>query len=428
MKALRSMIESFTSSTQNVGKLIKFQNSTECEQYAGKRAVKLLQDVITRWWSTYRSCRRALHLKTAIVTLVTTGQLEVVIPTDDQWTIIEQIAITLEPMAKWQKTLEGEDYVTGSLVVLAIFRIRKQFTDVIHAPATKEPVKELTKRLLTDFDGRYQPANDDGAVQYTGKTDIGRGNRYIGVHPYLFFASMCDPRTKRQLKRIMDQDQYDQMKQDFLQLMIEKMTVLEKSKSGAKSPLKGKDKKESSARPIAAAEDEVNGFDDDYDGMWGDMLCSSDDEEGEVLPFREDKVKIRKACEVEFEKYMADKGLPIQDSATGKFTDPLSWWKTKDEGGDFPIIARLAELFLSIPATSAPSERIWSRTALIKTNKRSQLSEEIVNAIMYVKENAALLHKHYEALTKNDANPPELGWYNFPHKAYNEIDVGQGDF
>jgi hypothetical protein len=46
---------------------------------------------------------------------------------------------------------------------------------------------------------------------------------------------------------------------------------------------------------------------------------------------------------------------------------PLSWWKSSAHR--FKNLERLAVKFLAIPATSAPSERIWSRAARVLTVK-----------------------------------------------------------
>jgi hypothetical protein len=65
-------------------------------------------------------------------------------------------------MAFWQRVLEGEQYVTGSLVPLAIYTICQTFLQVIASVGSDPVVKKLTRILLNDFDGRYhtQPLRD----------------------------------------------------------------------------------------------------------------------------------------------------------------------------------------------------------------------------------------------------------------------------
>ncbi len=56
---------------------------------------------------------------------------------------------------------------------------------------------------------------------------------------------------------------------------------------------------------------------------------------------------------------------------------------------------RLAVKYLAVPATSAPSERIWSQAARVLTVKQNRISEEVTSAMMYCRENRELLHKYY---------------------------------
>jgi hypothetical protein len=90
--------------------------------------------------------------------------------------------------------LEGECSVTGSMVVIAVFQIRKSYVDVINCEHTTDAVVNLFSILLKDFDNRYVPS-EGGKVKYFREDEIGRGNRYVGVHQYFFFASFLDPRV-----------------------------------------------------------------------------------------------------------------------------------------------------------------------------------------------------------------------------------------
>ena len=83
--------------------------------------------------------------------------------------------------------------------------------------------------------------------------------------------------------------------------------------------------------------------------------------------------------------------MKMQNNETKVYTCPLDWWKTSAHR--FKNLERLAVKYLASPATSAPSERIWSRAARVLTAKRNRLSEEVSSAMMYCKENRELLHK-----------------------------------
>jgi len=83
----------------------------------------------------------------------------------------------------------------------------------------------------------------------------------------------------------------------------------------------------------------------------------------------------------------------MQNIKTKVYNCPLDWWKTSAHR--FKNFERLAVKYLAIPATSAPSERIWSQAARVLTAKQNMLLEEVSSAIMYCKENRELLHKYY---------------------------------
>jgi len=80
----------------------------------------------------------------------------------------------------------------------------------------------------------------------------------------------------------------------------------------------------------------------------------------------------------EVDLYLATNQIPILD-------DPLYWWK--QNSSSFKILSRIAKDFLPLPATSAASERIFSKSGHIVSKKRSMLASKNVNVLVFLAEN-----------------------------------------
>ena len=81
------------------------------------------------------------------------------------------------------------------------------------------------------------------------------------------------------------------------------------------------------------------------------------------------------AVEDEIERYKRMKSDPFK-------TDPIEFWKKLQYA--FPALSRVARKYLCIPATSASSERTFSTTGLIITEKRSRLKPDIVSTVVFL--------------------------------------------
>lgn len=66
-------------------------------------------------------------------------------------------------------------------------------------------------------------------------------------------------------------------------------------------------------------------------------------------------------------------------------SDPLQWWRLHE--ADFPRLSQMAKKYLSIPATSAPSERIFSTGGNIVTCTRACLKPESVDQLVFLARN-----------------------------------------
>ncbi|KAK3933060.1 E3 SUMO-protein ligase ZBED1 [Frankliniella fusca] len=99
----------------------------------------------------------------------------------------------------------------------------------------------------------------------------------------------------------------------------------------------------------------------------------------------------------EVDSYLSEKGIPY-------VADPLQWWR---ENGckKYPKLWRIARRHLAIMASRAPSERVWSKTGLIITPRRSRIGADLVNAYILCIPSASPVPQH---LAGQDGPQPVL--------------------
>ncbi len=102
---------------------------------------------------------------------------------------------------------------------------------------------------------------------------------------------------------------------------------------------------------------------------------SEEDEADEGTLGREQDaiVSIERQIEGEISKYQTLSYLKIT-------SDPLLWWKQKQF--QFPILSCLAQKYLCIPATEAPSERIFSTASLLLSKFRNRMDPDLAGRMI----------------------------------------------
>ena len=311
--------------------------------------------------------------------------------------------------------------MTGSLAPLAVYQIRRAYKTVIEEEATRPEVKRLTKILLKDFDERFQP-EDEGKVKYNRVAEKGRGNRYFALHPYLFYAAFLDPRVKPRLDNIMTLQQYQELKNDIQDLMIKELKSQQEAKKKraqeeVQQAADGVEVDNAAAPPPQSTSTSGAGT-SLKDLMFGgfDEVGGDDADDAEDI----DEQRLRDMCMLELNQFAHREVKQDMRRKDGSFSNPLNWWR--DNESKYPTLAKLAVTFLAVPATSAPSERIWSRAARVLTAKRASLKSEVTSRIMFIRENAALLRKCYDELSSDDGI--DLKEFLPPIEEEDGIDVG----
>ena len=359
MRKLRVMIGYFEHSTQATAKLLHAQAASDSPDFKDKKPRKLLQDVVTRWWSTFRALRRARVLLRIIQSLVVLGDIDCEVPSPDEWAILHQTELALETMAHFQEALEGEKYVTASLVPIAVFQVRKKFIEVIQNQETLAPVCDLTRILLADFDKRYVPTADVSGTKLSFKwgTSMGPRKRYNTIHQYFFVAAFLDSRVKKMLRKVlMTADDYELLRREVRKLLEAEAEKQMRMRQGGYNQEHHTETSNPTAErtpgaTITLASTKTATM---FDGLMDVM--DDDDEEVEC----EGENNLRDLASEELARFDNIHSLPLVDR-DGSYMNPLPWWK--DNSARFPLLSELAHVYLAIPATSAPSEQVWSRAS-----------------------------------------------------------------
>ena len=101
-----------------------------------------------------------------------------------------------------------------------------------------------------------------------------------------------------------------------------------------------------------------------------------------VLPTSQDDPQVLASkADVEFMHYIAEPDTKEH---------PLVWWKTMELV--FPLLSTLARKYLCIPATSVPSERIFSTAGYLVNRHRASLHADTVDMLL-------CLHKNMDKLS-----------------------------
>ena len=85
----------------------------------------------------------------------------------------------------------------------------------------------------------------------------------------------------------------------------------------------------------------------------------------------------------------------------GTFNCPLLWWKYNER--KYKLLSILASQLLSIPATSAPSEHVFSVAGLTISKDRARLASDVANELVFLNDALPGVQKYYEAQNAQNA-------------------------
>lgn len=386
MSSCRSLINFFNSSTQAMGKLLS-------KQQVG-RAVKPIQDVVTRWWSTYSMVERLIRLKPYLALLEEEGDLDCNL-TDQQWLVITNLRFLLQPFMIAQRLLEGQSYVTVSLIPYMIYKIRKGLLNAIGNNQASHHVIATGTKMLQKLNEIFGTGEEGTMVEENNRQ--GDRRRPKGIPTLVLIATLLDPRMKSGLGiPPLDREQIWTEIQDTLVRM-----ALEDDDQVQQQPPLDDDIDLDEHREVDAVQERNeavdNMFDELNDVYHAEQLLRNNNNNNRLnlqQQFEAVAERVIDAVIAEITLYKDEQSLPLHN-ADGSFSCPLRWWKINE--GKYKMMSKLALRVLCIPATSAPSERVFSVAGLTIAKDRARLAPQTANELIFLHDAIPALKKFEES-------------------------------
>jgi len=379
LKSLKALVNFINSSPQSNAKLVDCQKKIS----PGKKPLKLLNEVRTRWWSTYSMIQRANRLKQALLMMkrnevmlrqqnrrqLAVSKLEQLCLDEDDFNTLGFLEELLAPFADAQRCLEGEKYVNISLIVLVIKKLQSALVGAYAAAEHEPQLQRVIEDMMNDFNERWGEE-----ISYSSDVERVSGNRQKGIPKYAYWGAVLDPRTKRQTLALLEQDEKRQIWSDIQdELVTVAIRQEEEEQHNNGNICNNNNNDQLQRRPKGAATFLTIGYSEE---------SNEGDDENNTMTIIAD-------ITLELAMYKADKGC-LMNNENGNYYDPLEWWQNNH--AKFPNVWKLAKCILSISATSAPSERVFSAAANIIDKKRARITADNAEILMFLRGNKTLVN------------------------------------
>lgn len=280
----------------------------------GEKFLKLIKYSPTRWNSKFKMIKRFLELNDVVtrVALQFPGSPSLLTACEIQ--ILRDAVNCLRPMDEATENLCGEKFVSASLVIPLINCLKKDLTKLI-------PVTDTGKLLKVTLIDEMERADRFGLVEN---------------HVALMIAMTLDPRFKR--------------------IHAENPIAFSRACTKINEEIKcleaiRKNAKKTTDKEKPQKEEEVT-------GIWRHHIelkkAHGQSQEGAMIGGLHQELKL----------YLSE---PLSDSSTR----PIQFWNLRKEV--FPSLSKIALKYLTITATSVPSERLFSTCGDILTDDRNRL-------------------------------------------------------
>jgi hypothetical protein len=278
-----------------------------------------------------------------------------------------------------QKLLEGQAYVTISLIPYIIYKVRSNLTALRNSPDSSPHVLSIAFRMLEKMEELFG-SGAEGTVA-ANVLPLGPRRRPKGIPILVLMASLLDPRMKGGVG-------IPNMDKEFVWERIRDQLVhkLQQREEEARAQPRqhNNNHMELPFNPANQPPEMDLMFADLYQyyrqehqqheqqQINGEHIINNNNEHQQHL------INLANAKILLYQQEPSSR-LYKQD---GSFNCPLYWWKVNQP--KFPLLAHLAHQLLCIPATLAPSERVFSSAGLTIAKDRARLAPQTANELVFL--------------------------------------------
>lgn len=300
----------------------------EMQKLLKKPEHKLVQEVETRWNSTFYMLSRLLEQKDCVVASLSALGSNIEIPRSHDWTVLSGVLEVLQPFEIITKELSTDLRTSISKIIPINRQLHHILNTFQHSETLMDVTKQLAKNMLEQLDRKF------GLVEQ---------NKYIA------FATILDPRFKK--LAFMSEDKAE----EIVQHLISEGVRIRNTRAKESVTTQG-----DSPGPSNPPRD--HGL-----SIWADFDVA--------VHVKNKSHHVRADMIVEMQRYLGEVYLLRSE-------DPLEYWHRHE--ATYPTLATLAKKYLAPPATSVPSERIFSKAGLIINKQRSRLKGDIVDKLVFL--------------------------------------------